>query len=68
MTDGDVHERMARWMRRALDAEQERDLLRVVAAAAHELLDADRLSWTDYHAALDAALAALEPKAEVTDG
>lgn len=37
----------------------ERDRLRAVAEVAVELLEEDRTSWSDYHTALDNALAAV---------
>lgn len=50
------------------DTAAERDRLWAVAAAAHELLDEDRTSWSPEHERLAAALAALDGSAETTDG
>lgn len=46
----------------------ERDRLRAVVDAAHELLDEDRLSWSPEHTRLAEALAALDESAAATDG
>jgi hypothetical protein len=43
----------------AVAGAEERDLLQAVVRAAIELLEKDRTSWSDYHTALDNALARL---------
>lgn len=39
VTDGDTHERVARWMRRAIDAEHERDRLQATVEGLPMLVE-----------------------------